>query len=255
MWQEGDLGPSAAVLSGIFLLLPAVAAVWWAPVRVGGWAVLIATVGVMLWQASMAWGGRECYCPPWNGVGSGLMLSISLMTGQFVVLGVGAVCYFLPAMAAAPDGLTPPDWLTSYEWAKPAMMIMGFWGAVGSNTMLLYLAALTNVPAELYEAADIDGAPRFSKFWNVTWPQLAPTTFFVVVMGMIGGLQGGFEQARVMTAGGPAGSTTTLSYMIYREGFETGRLGYSSGAAWTLFLMVLLITLFNWKFGNKYVND
>jgi multiple sugar transport system permease protein len=158
-------------------------------------------------------------------------------------------------MAAVSDGLTPPNWLTDYDWAKPAMMLMGFWGAIGSNNMLLYLAALTNVPQELYEAADIDGATRLGKFWNITWPQLAPTTFFIVVMGVISGLQGGFEQARVMTQGGPAGSTTTLSYMIYSQGFEIGRLGYASAVSWMLFAMVLVITLFNWKFGNKYVND
>jgi multiple sugar transport system permease protein len=74
-------------------------------------------------------------------------------------------------------------------------------------------------------------------------------------MGMIGGLQGGFEMARVMTNGGPAGQTTTLAYYIYTEGFETGRLGYASAVSWTLFLLVLVVTLFNWKFGNRYVND
>jgi multiple sugar transport system permease protein len=134
-------------------------------------------------------------------------------------------------------------------------MLMGFWAAVGSNTMLLYLAALTNVPQDLYEAAEIDGASSANKFWNVTWPQLAPTTFFVAVMGVIGGLQGGFDAARVMTAGGPAGSTTTLAYLVYSEGFETGRLGYASAAAWTMFMLVLAMTLFTWKFGSRYAND
>jgi multiple sugar transport system permease protein len=121
--------------------------------------------------------------------------------------------------------------------------------------MLLYLAGLSNVPQHLYEAADVDGASRFQKFWHVTWPQLAPTTFFIVVMSMIGGLQGGFEMARTMTQGGPAGSTTTLSYFIYTEGFETGRLGYSSAVAWALFGLVFTVTLINWRFGNRYVND
>ena len=125
------------------------------------------------------------------------------------------------------------------------MMIMGFWAAVGSNNMLLYLAGLSNVPQDLYEAADIDGAGRFQRFWHVTWPQLAP----------ICGLQGGFERARVMTNGGPAGATTTLSYYVYTEGFETGRLGYASAVAWALFALVFTVTMFNWKFGNRYVND
>jgi multiple sugar transport system permease protein len=171
------------------------------------------------------------------------------------LLGLGLVLYYLPAMSAAPGGLQPPKWLQDANWSKPAIMIMGLWGAIGSQTMLLYIAALMNVPGELYEAADIDGATRGQKFWNVTWPQLAPTTFFVVVMGVIGGLQAGFEVARVMTKGGPAGSSTTLAYFIYTEGFETGRLGFSSAVSWTMFLLVLFVTLFNWKFGNRYVND
>jgi multiple sugar transport system permease protein len=176
---------------------------------------------------------------------------------EFILIGLAAVCRMLPAAAHAPAGIEPPFWLASINCSKPAIMLMGFWGAVGSQTMLLYLAALMNVPADLYEAADLDGAGRFAKFRNVTWPQLAPTTFFVVVMGVIGGLQGGFDAARVMppTPGGPAGSTTTLAYFIYSEGFETGRLGYSSAVAWTMFLLVLVITLFNWKVGAQYVND
>ena len=134
-------------------------------------------------------------------------------------------------------------------------MIMGFWAAIGSNNMLLYLAGLSNIPPELYEAASIDGASPMQRFWQVTWPQLAPVTFFIVIMSMIGGLQGGFEMARTMTQGGPAGSTTTLSYFVYTEGFNTGRLGYASGIAWVLFALVFMVTIFNWKFGNRYVND
>jgi multiple sugar transport system permease protein len=152
-------------------------------------------------------------------------------------------------------GFSAPGWHTSVTWAKPALMIMSFWAAIGSDNMLLYLAGLSNVPMELYEAADIDGASRFAKFWNVTWPQLAPTTFFIVIMSIIGGLQGGFDMARTMTDGGPAGATTTLSFFIYLEGFGVGRLGYASAIAWVLFLMVLVVTLLHWKFGNLYVND
>lgn len=205
---------------------------------------------------------QEFDCKPSNGFGNALMLCLFLMVIQFVIVGLGIVAYNLPSIAeitvrngVSEGGLIAPNWLTEYHWAKPAIMVMGFWGAIGSNNMLLYLAALTNVPGELYEAADIDGASSFQKFWNVTWPQLAPTTFFIVVMAMIGGLQGGFEMARTMTNGGPAGATTTLSFSIYTEGFVTGRLGYSSSFAWVLFAMVFSITMFNWKFGSRYVND
>ena len=151
--------------------------------------------------------------------------------------------------------LQAPNWLNDVAWAKPALIIMGLWASIGSNNMLLYIAGITNIPQELYEAADIDGASRWQRFWHVTWPQLAPTTFFILVMSVIGGLQGGFEEARTMTQGGPFGATTTLSYFVYNEGFETGRLGYASAVAWAMFVMIFVLTVFNYKFGSRYVNE
>lgn len=147
--------------------------------------------------------------------------------------------------------IKPPDWLLSITWAKPAIMLMGIWTAVGGTNMLLYLAGISNIPPELYEAAQIDGAGRWAMFRHVTWPQLAPTTFFIVVMSAIGGLQGGFEQARVMTRGGPAESTVTLGYYIYQKGFEEYQLGYASAVAWLMFLLIFIMTLINWKFGRS----
>ena len=144
-----------------------------------------------------------------------------------------------------------PEWLLSIAWAKPAIMLMGVWTAIGGTNMLLYLAGLSNIPVELYEAAQIDGAGRWSMFRHVTWPQLAPTTFFIVVMSAIGGLQGGFEQARVMTRGGPAESTVTLGYYIYMKGFEEYQLGYASAIAWIMFVLIFVMTLANWKLGKS----
>lgn len=138
--------------------------------------------------------------------------------------------------------------------ARDALIIMGVWIAIGGNNMLLYLAALTNVPQELIEAAQLDGAGKWSVFRNVTLPQLAPTTFFIVVMSFIGGLQGGFEQARVMTGGGPAGTTTTLTYYIYTKAFEEFQIGYASAISWILFAIIFVVTLVNWKFGAKEVS-
>jgi multiple sugar transport system permease protein len=145
----------------------------------------------------------------------------------------------------------PPDWLLSIAWAKPAIMLMGVWSGIGGTNMLLYLAGLSNVPPELYEAAQIDGAGRWAMFRHVTWPQLAPTTFFIIVMSAIGGLQGGFEQARVMTNGGPAESTVTLGYFIYQKGFEEYQLGFASAIAWVMFVIIFIMTLINWKFGKS----
>jgi len=138
--------------------------------------------------------------------------------------------------------------------AREAIMIMGIWTGIGGNNMLLYLAGISNIPVELYEAAEIDGAGRWARFRHVTWPQLAPTTFFIVIMATIGGLQGGFEQARVMTQGGPAGITTTLSYYIYTAAFEQLNMGYACAVAWVMFALIFALTLLNWRFGNRYVN-
>ena len=147
-----------------------------------------------------------------------------------------------------------PDWLNSTTWAKPALILMTLWTQSGGYNMILYLAGLQNIPPELYEAAKVDGAGRWKQLVHITWPMLAPTTFFIFTMSVIYGFQGGFEAAYIMTRGGPAGSTTTLSYYIYNTAY-TGelRLGYGSAIAWVLFVIVLSVTLFNWRFGGRAV--
>jgi multiple sugar transport system permease protein len=148
-----------------------------------------------------------------------------------------------------------PKWHLDVFWSKPSLLLMGLWASVGGGNMLLYLAGLSNIPPELYEAADLDGAGPWQKFWSVTWPQLAPTTFFVVIMSVIGGLQGGFEVARVMTEGGPAGATTTLGYYIYNQAFLEFRLGYACTVAWTMFFVILIVTLVQWRYGSRIVES
>ncbi|MCX6986396.1 MAG: sugar ABC transporter permease [Lentisphaerae bacterium] len=252
-WRDGYLGSCALMFSLFFAVLPAFFATLWAPSAAAKFAVPAIAMALLVFQLVAKLKARDFPCTAWHGVGTGFMISMISLVPMFVLIGFSAAIASLPVFSA--DGLQPPEWLASYDWAKPAIMIMGLWGAIGSNNMLLFLAGLSNVPPELEEAADIDGASPFQKFWHVIWPQLAPITFFIVVMSVIGGLQGGFEMARTMTQGGPWGSTTTLSYFIYNEGFATGRLGYSSAISWVLFIMVFSITMINWKFGSKYVND
>ena len=148
-------------------------------------------------------------------------------------------------------GIEGPDWLTDYYWAKPALMLMNLWGAMGGTNMLLYLAGLQGIPQELYEAAEVDGANRFQRFWKITVPMLAPTNFFIFTMSVIGGFQGGFDAAYVMTDGGPAGATTTLSYYIYNHAFVYFNMGYAAAIALVLSVLVFLITALNWKFGRR----
>jgi len=146
----------------------------------------------------------------------------------------------------------PPQWLSSTTWAKPAVMIMGIWKGAGYN-MLLYLAALQGIPYQLYEAASIDGATSWQKFWNVTFPMLAPTNFFIIIMGIINGFQI-FGQLYVMTGGGPAGSTTTIVYYVYNNAFQWFKMGYASTISWFLFLIIFVVTILNWKYGAQKID-
>ncbi len=146
----------------------------------------------------------------------------------------------------------PPKWLQSVSWAKPAIMILGIWKGAGYN-MLLYLAALQGIPNQLYEAADIDGANSWRKFRHITFPLLAPTNFFIFIMSVIGGFQI-FDIIYVMTDhGGPAGSTASIVHYIYMNAFKWNKMGYAATISWFLFIIIFIVTLFNWKYGSKKV--
>lgn len=149
--------------------------------------------------------------------------------------------------------LTGPEWLSDPAWAKPALMIMGFWTLVGGMNMIYYLAALQGIPQELYEAAEIDGASVWQTFWTVTWPMISPATFFILTMSIIGGFQGGFLNAFIMTRGGPNGATTTLEYYIFNNLFVYQHAGYAAAIAWFLFMAVLGVTWLHWKRSGKWV--
>lgn len=147
------------------------------------------------------------------------------------------------------------EWLTSTRWAKPALMLMTTWTTVGGRTMILYLAALQTIPRELYEAAQIDGSTASQRFCHITWPMLMPTTFFVFIMSLISGFQGGFEAQYIMTQGGPAGSTTGIAYYIYITAFQWFHMGYAAAVAWVLFVIIFVLTLVTWRFGRQAVPD
>lgn len=147
----------------------------------------------------------------------------------------------------------PPYWLSDPAWAKPALILMGLWVGIGGYNCVLYLAGLQNIPGELYEAARVDGAGWWARLRYVTWPQLAPTTFFILVTSIISGFQGYFVGIHVMTGGGPAGSTTTLLYYIYLTAFVYHRMGYAAALAMFLFAIVFALTLLNWRLGRRAV--
>jgi len=147
--------------------------------------------------------------------------------------------------------ITPPDWLQSRVWAMPAIIFMSVWKGLGYN-MVLFLAGLQGIPAHLYEAAEIDGATAGRKFWHITLPLLTPTTFFIVIISIIGSFQI-FEQAYIMTQGGPARSTVTTVYYIYENGFQWYQMGYASAVAWVLFALILLVTVVQWRYQDRWV--
>lgn len=147
-------------------------------------------------------------------------------------------------------GIEGPGWLTTTTWAMPALIIMSFWGVGGP--MIIYLAALKNVPAQLYEAAQIDGANSIQRFLNVTLPLITSSIFFNVIMGIIGSFQV-FTQAYVITQGGPADATLFYVLYLYRVAFENLRMGYASALAWVLFLIILAFTLVQVVFSKRWV--
>jgi multiple sugar transport system permease protein len=145
----------------------------------------------------------------------------------------------------------PPGWLLDPSWAKPALILMGLWMGIGGYNCVLYLAGLQNIPPELYEAADMDGADWWHKVRHITWPMLAPTTFFIFVMSIIAGFQGYFVSIHILTRGGPAGSTTNLLYYIYQSAFDHQKMGYACALAMVLFAIIFVCTLLNWKYGRE----
>jgi ABC-type sugar transport system permease subunit len=140
-------------------------------------------------------------------------------------------------------------WLSDTRTALLAVVIMSAWQWLGFNTVL-FLAGLQNIPNELYEAATVDGAGNWNKFWNVTVPLLAPTTFFVVTTTVIQALQL-FEQVYVLIPteppGGPNNSTLTLVLYLYQKGFQRFEQGYASAVAWVLFAVIFTVTLIQYR--------
>jgi multiple sugar transport system permease protein len=132
-----------------------------------------------------------------------------------------------------------------------ALIIFSVWKDVGFSTVL-FMAGLEGIPQELYEAGDIDGASSWTKFWKITLPLLSPTTFFVVVVNVISSFQV-FDQAYVLTGGGPGNATTTIVYYIYNYAFQRFKMGYASAAAWILFAIIFVVTIIQFKHQKRWV--
>jgi multiple sugar transport system permease protein len=148
-------------------------------------------------------------------------------------------------------GIEPINWLGSSTWAMPALIIVTVWREMGFY-MIIFLAALQGVPRPLMEAARLDGAGPWQRFWGVTFPAISPVTFFVSILAMINTFQA-FEYMFVMTDGGPRNATLTLVYYLFQEGFQRFSMGYASAIAFVLFAIILVITIIQWRIGERRV--
>ena len=149
-------------------------------------------------------------------------------------------------------GIQGPGWLQDPKSAMMAVVLIGLWGSMGGNRMLIFLAGLQGVPRELYEASELDGAGTWSRFAHVTLPMISPTVLFNLILGVIGALQV-FTIAFAGTGGGPSYATWFYALHIYRQAFEYFRMGYGSALAWIFAVGLLFFTWIQMTVSNRWV--
>lgn len=159
----------------------------------------------------------------------------------------GLINYFLSFVGI--DGL---NWLQDENLAMPAIIITSVWKDIGF-VMVIFLGGLQNISTSYYEAAEIDGANSWKKFWNITLPLLTPTTFFVTIISLINSFQV-FDQVMIMTEGGPGGATNVLVQNIYNHAFRYFEMGYASAMSWILFIVIFVITLIQMRIQKRWAD-
>lgn len=150
-------------------------------------------------------------------------------------------------------GIPPQAWLGDKNLALISLVILSVWRWTGYYAIII-LAGLQGVPADLYEAARIDGANRWQSFTRITLPLISPAIFFVVMIAMMSSFQV-FEQMWVMTRGGPEDATISIAMFLYIEGFQFLNMGYASAVAWVLFLIIFALTVLNWRLRGRWVHE
>lgn len=160
----------------------------------------------------------------------------------------GPVNEFLKSLGVG----NPPKWFGDLKWALPAVIVFSIWQQLG-YIILVYTAGLKGIPDELYESAKIDGADEIRKFFAITLPMVSPTTFFLLIIQLIGSFKV-FDVISALTEGGPGTSTTVIAYYIYRSAFRYYEMGKASASAWIMFLCIFSITLLQWKYQKKWDN-
>lgn len=176
------------------------------------------------------------------------VVAVSLMWRWIFDTNYGVLNQIITAMNG-----TPVNWLGNAKTFVPSLIIMGIWSGTGFG-IILYSAALTKVTPAYYEAAQIDGANSWQQFTHITLPAISPTTFYLLVLGIIGALQ---EFARVQvidSAGGPNNAGVTVVFYLYRKGFEYHNMAHASAVSWLLALLIIVITVINFKLSDKWVS-
>ena len=204
----------------------------------------------------------------------GLAMAV-LMNRRSRLAGVSRVVFFMPVVSAwvavalmwrwmlnsrfgvvnwalGLVGVEGPAWLFEGGWAMVSVIVASVWKDAGF-VMILFLAGLTAIPADLREAAFVDGATRWQAFWRVTFPLLTPTVLLVSIILMINSFQV-FEQVWILTEGGPLGSTTVVVEQIVRNAFSFGRMGYAAAMSWVLFAFIFAVTLLQTRLQKRWVH-
>ncbi len=149
-------------------------------------------------------------------------------------------------------GVDPVPWLSSSSWALASIVLFDVWRACGF-LMVIYLAGLQGIPESLYEAAKIDGANKWQLFRHITLPLITPTAFFAVIISLLGAAQV-FDNAYVLTSGGPGDATRLIVLYIYEIGFKRFEMGYAAAVSMTLFVLLILLTLFQFRVARRWVH-
>lgn len=210
-------------------------------------------------------------------IGQTILALILAMLLQMLVRGksIFRTSFYIPALTSSvataliflwlynPDGLinyllslihiSGPDWLNDPFWALPALMLMNIWSTAASF-MIYFLAALQDLPREVLEAAEVDGANRSQILWRITVPLLRPTIFLVVALGTIGAFQM-FDQAKFITNGGPINSTLTPMLEIYNAAFNDSRFGSAAAMSVILFLIIFVVTILQRRFIDTSIQE
>jgi multiple sugar transport system permease protein len=175
------------------------------------------------------------------------LLAVALLWRWMLNPDVGLVNYLLSLV-----GIEGPGWLSSTTWAIPSLVLMGLWNSIGGSRMIIFLAGLQDVPKEILESAEIDGAGSWTKFWNVTLPLISPTIFFNLVLGILFALRT-FDVALIATNGGPARATWFISLHIYQNAFVSFDMGYASALSWLFFVILFALTYLQFRLSGSWV--